>query len=71
MIIGIVTTPVPTTFATALPETLPNKPEARIAACAGPPRGTLHHCKRDPNHGFTSADTRQDSAENNERENGG
>ena len=37
LIMGIVITPVPTTLATALPETDPNSPEAKTAACAGPP----------------------------------
>ena len=38
LIIGIVITPVPTTLATADPETVPNRELAMIAACAGPPR---------------------------------
>ena len=33
----MVNTPVPTTFATAPPEIVPNIPEATMAACAGPP----------------------------------
>ena len=40
-IIGIVITPVPTTFATAEPETVPNRDDAIIAAWAGPPRNRL------------------------------
>ena len=38
MIIGMVITPVPTTFATAEPDIVPNRLEAMIAAWAGPPR---------------------------------
>ena len=38
LISGIVKTPVPTTFATELPEIVPNKALAMIAACAAPPR---------------------------------
>ena len=38
LIIGIVKTPVPTTFAETLPEMVPKKPLAAIAAWAGPPR---------------------------------
>ncbi|MCZ7565040.1 MAG: hypothetical protein M5U08_15700 [Burkholderiales bacterium] len=35
---GMVITPVLATFATALPEMLPNSPLATTAALAGPPR---------------------------------
>ena len=38
LIIGIVMTPVPTTLATAEPDTVPKIDDAMMAACAGPPR---------------------------------
>jgi hypothetical protein len=38
LIIGMVTTPVPTTFATAEPEIEPNRPEASTAIFIDPPR---------------------------------
>jgi len=38
LIIGMVKVPVPTMLATVLPDMVPNREEARIAACAGPPR---------------------------------
>ena len=34
---GIVSTPVPTSLATGTPDIVPNKLEAKTAACAGPP----------------------------------
>src|SRR6056297_1641811 len=37
LMIGIVNTPVETTLAIGEPESVPNAPEATIAACAGPP----------------------------------
>ena len=37
LIIGIVNVPVPTIFATTLPDIVPNIELAKIAACAGPP----------------------------------
>ena len=38
LIIGMVKVPVPTMFATVEPDMVPNSEEARMAACAGPPR---------------------------------
>ena len=44
LIIGIVMTPVATTLVTAPPDMVPNRPEARMAAWAGPPRNLLVTC---------------------------
>ena len=38
LMIGMVITPVATTLVTAPPDIVPNRPDARIAAWAGPPR---------------------------------